>query len=65
MTFTAELGTYLSMPGNLALGYQLTTTTTVADAGQWIVTLTDALVDDATSTDAPRYGVTISDAEEP
>jgi hypothetical protein len=65
VTFTAQLGTDLSMPGNIALGYQLVTTTNVGDSDQWVVTLTDAVVDAATVTDGARGSTTITDSGDP
>lgn len=66
MIFTAQLGTKDSAPGNIALGYQLVTVTNVTDSSTgWMVTLSETLLGNATSSDDDRYGLTINDQGDP
>jgi hypothetical protein len=63
VTFTAQFGTDLSMLGNIALGYQLVTVTSVGDSSVgWTVTLSETLLGRTTLTDTSRGGTALTDA---
>jgi hypothetical protein len=66
VSFTAELGTSDSMPGNIALGYQLVTVTSVTDSGSGgAVAVMDAGRGGLAADDDLRYDADITDARNP